>query len=99
LSGPAGLARPLLGLGTGPDGDPLYGVFWLIAALPERAPAVIGVADLHWVDVESARFFAYLARRLEGMRILLPATARPDEPRTSLGRARARGAQLVPTAG
>jgi DNA-binding CsgD family transcriptional regulator len=85
FAGPAGLARPVLGLqaGDGADGtlgDPLYGLFWLAVELSERAPLVLAIDDLHWLDDESGRFAAYLADRIEGVPILMLATARPDEP-------------------
>jgi DNA-binding CsgD family transcriptional regulator len=89
FDGPAGLARPVLGFGTSSSeavgGDPLYGLLWLAGGLAERSPVVVVVDDLHWLDEESARFVAYLARRLEGLPILLIALARPDEPGTDAG--------------
>lgn len=74
IAGPASFARPVLGLGSSEDGDPLYGLFWLTVALAERQPLLLAVDDLHWVDQESARFCTYLARRVEGLPILLVAT-------------------------
>ncbi len=85
LAGPAAFARPVLGLGgragsgagsgAGEAGDPLYGLFWLTVALAEQQPLLLAIDDLHWLDQESARFGAYLARRVEGLPILLVATA------------------------
>ena len=84
LSGPAGLAGEVLGVkGVGAAHafvDPLYGLYWLVAGLAERGPLVLGVDDLHWLDEESGRFVGYLAQRLEGLPVLLVATARSPEP-------------------
>jgi DNA-binding CsgD family transcriptional regulator len=41
---------------------------------------LLAVDDLHWCDRPSLRFLAYLARRLEGMPILLAAAVRSGEP-------------------
>jgi DNA-binding CsgD family transcriptional regulator len=84
FDGPARLAAPVLGFaprsGRTGEGDPLYGLFWLVAALAERQPLVLAVDDMHWFDVESALFAVYLARRVAGLPILVLATARADEP-------------------
>jgi DNA-binding CsgD family transcriptional regulator len=85
LEGPAGLAARALGMrGAGAAGselsDPLYGLYWLAADLAERKPLILAIDDLHWLDEESGRFVSYLARRLEGVPLLVIATARPDEP-------------------
>ncbi|MEA2126990.1 MAG: hypothetical protein QOI80_3772 [Solirubrobacteraceae bacterium] len=83
FDGPARLAARVLGYADGSDAglsDPLFGLHWLTADLAERAPCVFAVDDLHWIDEESGRFVAYLARRLEGVPLLLVATARPGEP-------------------
>jgi predicted ATPase len=39
----------------------------------------VAIDDLHWCDVPSLRFLAYLAGRLEGLPILLAGTLRPSE--------------------
>ena len=85
FAGPAALARPVLGFAASPTvspefADPLYGLFALVSNLAERTPLVLAIDDLHWLDEESGRFVAYLASRLEGLPILLLATARPYEP-------------------
>jgi DNA-binding CsgD family transcriptional regulator len=104
FAGPAGLARPVLGLAEPSNatlGDPLYGLYWLAVELAERAPLVLAIDDLHWLDDESGRLAAYLAERIEGIAVLIVATARPDEPGaahgpvTSLGR---RGTIIRPAA-
>ena len=45
---------------------------------------MLAVDDLHWCDRPSLRFLAYLARRLEGLPVLVPATVRTDEPGTDV---------------
>jgi DNA-binding CsgD family transcriptional regulator len=84
LRGPAALAAPTLGLdgdrGTDGLGDPLYGLYWLLVSLAERAPVLLAVDDLHWLDIESARLLDYLARRLDGVALLMVVTTRAGEP-------------------
>ena len=83
LAGPAALAAAALGLREMSHGaltDPLYALSWLVTNVAERAPLLIAIDDLHWLDPESGRFVAYLARRLEGQPVLLAATTRPGEP-------------------
>ena len=81
MRGPAALAAPALGLQPvrGGLGDPLFGLYWLAVNLAERAPLLLAVDDLHWLDEESARFAAYLARRITGVPVLLVAAARPPD--------------------
>ena len=43
-------------------------------------PVVLLADDLHWADVPSLRFLEYLARRIDGLRVALIATTRPNEP-------------------
>jgi DNA-binding CsgD family transcriptional regulator len=58
----------------------LHGLYWLTANLAAEGPLVIAVDDLHWCDRSSLRFLAYLARRLEGLPLLVVASLRPAEP-------------------
>jgi DNA-binding CsgD family transcriptional regulator len=83
LAGPAALAAVVLGLRNAPGtdlADPLYALSWLVVNLAERSPVVVVLDDLHWSDAESGRFAAYLARQLDGLPVLLVASARPREP-------------------
>jgi len=59
----------------------LHGLYWLAANLTEEGPLALVVDDLHWCDRASLRFLAYLARRLEGLPVLVAASLRPAEPR------------------
>jgi predicted ATPase len=58
----------------------LHGLFWLTANLGELAPALLAVDDLHWCDSPSLRFLDYLARRLEGLPVVVAACVRTGEP-------------------
>jgi DNA-binding CsgD family transcriptional regulator len=90
LAGAAGLAAPLVDP-TAPAGEAdlsfgaLHGLFWLTANLAERGPLLLALDDLHWCDAPSLRFLLYLARRLEGLPVVLVATLRPDEPGAETG--------------
>ncbi len=55
----------------------LHGLYWLAANLALRRPALLAIDDLHWADVASLRWIAYLARRLEGLPLLVAVAARP----------------------
>jgi len=57
----------------------LHGLYWLTANLALRRPVVLAVDDLHWADVPSLRWLAYLGRRLEGLPLLAAVAARPPQ--------------------
>jgi DNA-binding CsgD family transcriptional regulator len=75
--GAARLAAPVFevqGAGpadTGLTASVLYGLYWLVAGLAERAPLALLVDDAHWLDAASARFLVYLARRIDSLPVLL----------------------------
>ena len=85
FGGAAALAAPALGE-PGPAGTTeatyavLHGLYWLTANLAAREPLVIAVDDAHWADSPSLRFLAYLAKRVEGLPLLLVVSRRSDEP-------------------
>jgi DNA-binding CsgD family transcriptional regulator len=91
LSGPAGVAAAELGLDAsaapGAGGAEaadrsfavLHGLYWLIANLAADRPVMLAVDDIHWADAPSLRFLHYLARRLEGLPVLIVVTARSGE--------------------
>jgi DNA-binding CsgD family transcriptional regulator/tetratricopeptide (TPR) repeat protein len=58
----------------------LHGLYWLTADIAQQGPLLLGVDDLHWADQPSQRFIAHLARRLDGLAVLLVLTVR--EPRS-----------------
>lgn len=65
----------------------LHGLYWLTAGLAQREPLLVAVDDLHWADQPSLRFVAHLARRLEGLPVLLMVTIR--EPRSGTAQQKA----------
>lgn len=81
-----GPVRSLLGVpGFGGELDEagefalLHGLFMLAADLADSAPLALLVDDGHWVDAPSLRFVAYLASRLEELRIAVLVAHRPGE--------------------
>ena len=86
MAGTAGLAERLFGddelTGTA-AGDVsfavLHGLYWLAANLATRRPTAIVVDDLHWADAPTLRWLTYLARRLEGLPLLVVLGLRPPE--------------------
>ncbi len=78
------LAAPALTHGASRgDEDPfsvLHGLYWLAASIAQRAPLLLAVDDLHWADQPSLRFTAHLARRLEGLAVLLVLAVREPRP-------------------
>ena len=85
-------ARPVFGAPEAASGDAsfaaLHGLFWVALNLAAERPLVLAIDDLHWCDRPSLRFVAYLARRLEGLPILVAATLRTGEPGDRRGAAR-----------
>ncbi len=55
-----------------------------LIALAKRRPLILVLDDLHWIDESSASLLFHLGRRLEGSRILVIGTYRPED--VSLGR-------------
>ena len=86
LVGPAAAAGPLL-LGNSVQawaGDTsfavLHGLYWLTANLSAARPLLLAVDDAQWVDKSSLRWLTYLARRIEGLTVVLLAALRPCDP-------------------
>ena len=98
---PAEDAVTLAGLALTQTGGPreedsyavLHGLYWLTADIAQRAPLLLAIDDLHWADPPSQRFVAHLARRLEGLPVLLAVTVR--EPRSGTARQKALTAGLA----
>jgi DNA-binding CsgD family transcriptional regulator len=88
LAGAAGLAAPVLGFeavcAAGATEDPAFvaqhGLYWLVSNIAIDGPLVLVVDDLHWADLASFRWLVYLARRLEGLPVLLLVGWRLGEP-------------------
>ncbi|HVF77659.1 MAG TPA: AAA family ATPase [Solirubrobacteraceae bacterium] len=103
LGGAAGLATAALSVSdsSANPADPaavLHGLYWLTANLAAEQPLLIVIDDAHWADSASIAFLSYLARRMDGLGLLvvyatrvgegasdrLPATADPGLVRTVL---------------
>ena len=63
----------------------IHGLYWLTANLADSEPLLLVVDDAHWADIPSLRFMHYLARRLDGLRVVLLVAARPAEQGTDHG--------------
>ncbi|MDQ3722233.1 MAG: AAA family ATPase [Actinomycetota bacterium] len=85
LSGAARLAGSALsvadgnGGGAAEPGAVLHGLYWLSANLAAGQPLLICVDDAHWADSASIAFLAYLARRVDGLELLVVYTTRVGE--------------------
>jgi DNA-binding CsgD family transcriptional regulator len=87
LDGAAGLGGALLGLGslrlTEGTGDPgfaaFHGLYWLCVNLAGRSPLALLIDDAHWLDEQSLGWIDYLARRLEGLAVMIVVATRPEE--------------------
>lgn len=51
----------------------------VLVALARQRPLVLILDDLHWIDESSASLLFHLARRIEGSRILIIGTYRPED--------------------
>jgi DNA-binding CsgD family transcriptional regulator/tetratricopeptide (TPR) repeat protein len=58
----------------------LHGLYWLTANLAARRPLLLAVDDLHWCDLPSLRWLAYLLPRMEGLGLSVVVGLRPAEP-------------------
>jgi DNA-binding CsgD family transcriptional regulator len=84
-SGAAGAVDAIFGLhGVRFEDDgsfaALHGLYWLTANICDDGPLLITVDDLHWCDRSSLRYLTFLARRLEGLPVLVVGSLRPLEP-------------------
>ena len=94
LGGAARAAAPLFDLALGgarraeeeeAGFEALHGLFWLTVNVADSAPVLISVDDLQWCDRMSLRFLVYLARRLEGLPLLLAGSLRTGQPDVDAG--------------
>lgn len=89
LAGAAALAAPVVAGESGPqppgesaaasDFGPLHGLHWLTVNMAARSPLLIAVDDAHWADTHSLRFLLYLARRVDGLPVMLLISTRSGE--------------------
>lgn len=56
------------------------GLYWLTANLAAESPLLLAVDDVQWADPASLRYLDYLARRLDGLPVLLVMALRTGEP-------------------
>ena len=88
FAGAARLAGAILdvpGVETSAPGDQdlfplLHGLYWLCANLAAERPLLLAVDDLQWSDASSLAFLGFLARRLEGLSVVLAVASRPVDP-------------------
>jgi DNA-binding CsgD family transcriptional regulator len=88
LSGAAALAAPLfddehpaaaLRIPDDAAYPALHGLHWLTVNLAARRPVLIAVDDVHWADLDSLRFLAYVSRRVEELPVLVAIATRPGQ--------------------
>jgi predicted ATPase len=60
----------------------MHGLYWLAVNLAERQPLMLVIDDAQWADLLSLRFVLYLARRVEGMPVLVLVATHPVQERT-----------------
>jgi hypothetical protein len=87
LDGAAVLALPLFDpaqLAAPPAADSslatLHGLYWLTANVAARRPLLLAVDDLHWCDLPSLRWLAYVLPRMEGLGVSIVVSLRTGEP-------------------
>lgn len=90
LGGAAGLAASALSFADeiasrpAEPGSVLHGLYWLSANLATARPVLICIDDAHWADSASIAFLGYLARRVEGLALLVVyATRMAEDPASS----------------
>jgi DNA-binding CsgD family transcriptional regulator len=86
-AGAAELAMPLfepaqLAAEPGTDASlaTLHGLYWLTANVAARGPLLLVIDDLHWCDLPSLRWLAYLLPRIEGVSLVIIVGLRSGEP-------------------
>lgn len=80
-----GAAQSLADASPGTDQNHIFEqVTTVLVALAKQRPLVLILDDLQWIDESSASLLFHLARRIEGSRILIIGTYRPED--VALGR-------------
>ncbi|MFE0022774.1 AAA family ATPase [Amycolatopsis sp. NPDC059021] len=86
LSGMAAPAGQVIGGNAEYDNDVgdtfavVHALYWLTARLAERRPLVLAIDDVQWADTATLRWLLYLARRAEGLPVVLLACRNIAEP-------------------
>ena len=63
-----------------PPLEVMHGVYWLCANLASEQPLLLTIDDAQWADGPSVQFIEYLARRIQGVPVLLLITRRTSDP-------------------
>ena len=87
LAGAGALAAPLFDpvqLAAQPLADSslatLHGLYWLAANVAASRPLLLAVDDLHWCDLPSLRWLAYVLPRMEGLGLWIVISLRHGDP-------------------
>ena len=89
LAGAGALAAPLfdpvqLAAAARPLADSslatLHGLYWLAANVAAGGPLLLAVDDLHWCDLPSLRWLAYVLPRMEGLGLWIVVSLRHEDP-------------------
>jgi DNA-binding CsgD family transcriptional regulator/tetratricopeptide (TPR) repeat protein len=87
LAGAGALAAPLFDpvqLAAQPLADSslatLHGLYWLAANVAASRPLLLAVDDLHWCDLPSLRWLAYVLPRMEGLGLWIVVSLRHEDP-------------------
>ena len=59
--------------------EALHSLYWLMVNIADHTPVLVSVDDCQWADRDSLRFLAYLAQRIEGLRIATLLAGRPPD--------------------
>ena len=59
--------------------EALHSLYWLVVNLADQTPVLVLVDDCQWADRDSLRFLAYVAQRLEGLRVAMVLAGRPAD--------------------
>ncbi len=79
VPGRPGLDPAVAGAGDEPGYARMHEAYWRLATLALEQPVLVIVDDAHWLDHPSLRFLTFLARRIEGLPMLLLVAFRPGE--------------------
>lgn len=91
-----GAASPVQPVQESEQGRIFEQVTRVLLTLSAQRPLILILDDLHWVDDSSASLLFHLARRIEGSRIMVIGTYRPEEVALGRGRFRHPMAQIIP---
>lgn len=76
---------PLVGVQLRPEERNVFfsGIYRFLHRLSEKAPLLLRLEDLHWVDRSTSQFLSFLARQMNDGRIVVLCSYRPEEVRLS----------------